>query len=318
MTASPRSVQFVGGHEGKVLKAYRDPTGTITIGYGATWNSAFFREWWMARKGHKLRMGDRITEAEALEVLKLLLENEYMPPVQRKFAGQAVNVIEAGTSFTYNAGNGALSWQWAQNIAKGNLKEGTRLWRVTATTSKGQKLPGLVRRRGEEADIAEHNKWPSWMSGTTFNQVPQSHLDKDDILQGQRWLVKLGYEPGEPDGIVGPRTQNATRRYQTDHGQLIVDGVMGRATLNALQRSIEAKEKMIKTAGVGAGTAGAGAVESGSGVGDSVQLPDTLPVQDFGWVGDVLLWGGLFVGILVLVYFAWRYRDELNTLVRKL
>lgn len=321
--ASDKIIRFIGGHEGKVLKAYRDPVHIITIGYGFTWASSVFREWWMANRGHKLRMGDTMTEVEALHVLELLVAKEYGPPVDKKFAGRKAQVKDPAKSMVFNCGPGALSWSWANFIAQGKVKEGIARWRTTGTTAKGKKLPGLVRRRNEEADIAEFNRWPSWLGAVDTTAI-ETHTDTLDIAQAQRWLEELGYSPGPADGIMGIRTTKAARRFQQDHGQLKVDGIIGPATLSALQRSIDLKKKAGGvTAGAGGAVAG-GAAENATGAGEAVDVPvdvvpgDGISEGHFGWIGDVLIWGGIAFFIVALVWLAWRYKDEINAVLRRL
>jgi hypothetical protein len=209
---------------------------------------------------------------------------------------------------------GALEWSWATLIANNQLVEGIKRWRTTGTTAKGKKLPGLARRRNEEADIAATGRWPAWVKPLSKLDVgPETHVANVDYAQAQRWLEELGYSPGGVDGVPGQRTKAAAARFQSDHGQLVVDGIIGPATLSALQRAIELKRKGVGTA-VGTGTvATGGVVENATGTGDAV----TTPVGTLDWLGDVLLWGGLAVGIAILVWFAWRYRDEINNVLRK-
>ena len=45
----------------------------------------------------------------------------------------------------------------------------------------------------------------------------------DLVFQVQRKLAKAGYDPGPPDGVLGPRTETAIRRFQQQEG-LEVDG----------------------------------------------------------------------------------------------
>lgn len=311
MAASRRITLFIGGHEGKVLSWYLDPTGTPTIGYGATWASAVFRAWFMQHFGRKMKRGDTLTESQAVEILAAMIEEEYMPPVVAKFRGRVIHVIEAGTSFVLNAGAGALKWKWAQAVVAGNIKEAARLWRTTATTSKGQRLPGLVRRRDEEATIAEFDRWPEWLSAEAAKPVteaPSTRLTLEDLRQGQQWLINLGYYDAVADGIMGPRTEAAVRSFQQDHGTLKVDGIMGRATLNALQRAVDLKSGLGKTAGGTGGAVVIGTGDSATGTTDAI-----IP-----WLSDALLWGGLALGLVVAVVIAWRYRDEINAILRKL
>ncbi|WP_108398800.1 glycoside hydrolase family protein [Devosia submarina] len=309
-----RIVRFIGGHEGFVSTMYLDPTGTPTIGYGFTWGSRVFREWWTAKYGRKMRKGDTIGQNEAYEVLLKVLDAEYLPPVEAKMPTAPINVKEPALSVVFNAGAGALAWKWAAACARGDYKGAANLWRNTATTSKGKRLPGLVRRRNEEADIAAFDKWPTWMGTAVADVPPETHVDEVDVKQAQLWLNDLGYQLGRADGIPGPRTVLAARRFQQDHGTLKVDGIIGPATLAALQRAIDLKRKAAQVAAGGTVTAGAGAAEGATGAADHVPTP----VGDAGWLGDLLLWGGLAILVLGLAYLAWRYRDELTAALRKL
>ncbi len=309
-------VPFIGGHEGKVLKAYKDPVHVITIGYGFTWASKVFRAWYALNRGPgKLKMGDTMTAKEAYDVLLLLIKEEYLPPVLVKFAGKRDTITAPACSMTFNCGTGALKWEWANLIAANQLKAGVARWRTTGTTAKGKKLPGLVRRRNEEADVAATGKWPDWVKPiATTTEAPETHTAQQDVAQAQKWLEILGYSPGPADGVPGNRTNAAVARFQSDHGQLEVDGIIGPATLSALQRAIDLRNK---GAAAGAGTGGAvvvGAGEAGTGAGDAV----TTPVGDLGWIGDVLIWGGLALGAAVLIYLVWRYKDEVNNVLRRL
>lgn len=315
--AETRTIQFIGGHEGKVLTWYLDPTHTPTIGYGATWASAVFRDWFLKTFGRKMRKGDTITETQALEVLKLMVETEYEPPVKAAMPNAKPQVKAASTSMVYNAGPGSLSWKWAKAFARGDIQEGARLLRTTATTSKGKKLPGLVRRRNEEADIAALNKWPAWLG--TINpsptEAPASYISLEDRKQAQLWLKKLGYYKGAIDGIAGGLTIDAARRFQRDHGTLKVDGIIGKATLSALQRASDLQSKGIQWGTGGAGTIGTGIAEGATGASDAVTPATGI---DTSWLEPLLIWGGVAILIVGAVYLAWRYQDEINTLVRRL
>lgn len=307
-----RIVAFIGGHEGFVSTWYLDPAGVPTIGYGFTWRSRVFREWWLAKYGRKMQRGDTMTRSEAHQVLLQLLATEYLPPVELALAGTVLRIREAATSAVYNLGAGALDWKWAKAIVAGNLALGADLWRKMGTTASGRKLPGLVRRRNEEADIAEFDRWPEWVKDD--NVAPETHVADVDIKQAQLWLEALGYPLGRADGIAGPRTVQGVRAFQADHGTLRVDGVIGPATLSALQRAIDLKKKAAVVAGSGAATSGAGVAENATGAGDGVPTP----AGDAGWVGDVLLWGGIAFVAVGLCWLAWRYRDELTAALRKL
>lgn len=47
--------------------------------------------------------------------------------------------------------------------------------------------------------------------------------NKSAVARVQAGLLKLGYDPGPADGVMGPKTESAIRAYQRDH-RLLVDG----------------------------------------------------------------------------------------------
>jgi len=63
--------------EGRVLKAYLDLGGLVTTGAGFTNRSAVFKAYWLATRGHALRLGDTITMAEIMTLLPKVANEEY-------------------------------------------------------------------------------------------------------------------------------------------------------------------------------------------------------------------------------------------------
>ena len=59
-------------------------------------------------------------------------------------------------------------------------------------------------------------------------------LSKEDIMQIQNTLNLLGYDTGTPDGMAGPKTREATRKFQSDIG-FIADGYVGYELFQQLQ-----------------------------------------------------------------------------------
>jgi hypothetical protein len=55
------------------------------------------------------------------------------------------------------------------------------------------------------------------------------------VRELQRRLNRLGYESGPVDGLFGPITERATRRFQARHG-LRIDGIVGQRTLRKLRQ----------------------------------------------------------------------------------
>jgi peptidoglycan hydrolase-like protein with peptidoglycan-binding domain len=66
--------------------------------------------------------------------------------------------------------------------------------------------------------------------------IAQSGSEVEEL---QRLLAKLGFAPGNVDGVLGPRTADAVRKFQKENG-LTADGLVGPATWNALQRAAAA------------------------------------------------------------------------------
>ena len=61
-------------------------------------------------------------------------------------------------------------------------------------------------------------------SATTANNL---------FLKAQKRLIQLGYDPGTPDGLYGPKTKKAITQYQKDIG-LLQTGELNQATISSL------------------------------------------------------------------------------------
>jgi len=62
-------------------------------------------------------------------------------------------------------------------------------------------------------------------------------LRGEDVKELQSRLESLGYNVGPIDGIFGPLTERAVRKFQKDNG-LVVDGIVGQETFAALERLV--------------------------------------------------------------------------------
>lgn len=156
MQLSRAGAAFIKLHEGFRSRAYLDPVGVLTIGIGFTWQSSSFREWWGRWKSTPFTRESTMTERDAYDALQYLVAREYGKAVN-EFLGKRVpqHVYDAMVSAVFNLGPGALKWKWAAAAKRGDYKESARLLRRTGTTAKGKTLPGLVRRRKEEALLLE-------------------------------------------------------------------------------------------------------------------------------------------------------------------
>lgn len=137
MQTSPKGVQFISSFEGCRLKAYQDPTGTWTIGYGHTAG---------------VKPGQTITMQQALLYLAQDLANkEKYVNKYHQIYHFTQDQFDALVSFTYNCGQGNL---------KKLLNDGNKPLELvkfdlptTCTKSKGKELKGLIRRRKAEAEL---------------------------------------------------------------------------------------------------------------------------------------------------------------------
>lgn len=143
MRTSKRGIDMIKKYEGLRLKAYQCPAGVWTIGYGHT---------------NGVNKGDVTNEIGATEMLK-----EDLAWAERAVSATGAdltqNQFDALVSLTFNIGSGNFKKNW-HDLIKADPNDG-RLYDkfmkyVNARDPKtGQmvQLPGLVRRRKEEADL---------------------------------------------------------------------------------------------------------------------------------------------------------------------
>jgi hypothetical protein len=126
--------------------------------------------------------------------------------------------------------------------------------------------------------------------------MPSWRLGADDFNQAVEWLVQLGYlarsSRSDKDLIA-----SATRRFQEAHPQLDNDGILGRATLDQLQRVSTSKPNPPREPQPQVPARYAGAAD----------LATLTPGY-----GDWILYGSVAVLVVGGIWLAWRYRDELS------
>lgn len=142
LTVSAAAVLSVAHFEGFSGKAYRDPVGIPTIGYGETKNVVMGQT--ITREAATKLLGERVDE-HAAGMAKCI----HVPISQDEF--------DAYASFTYNLGVGGFC---RSSVAK-KLNAGDYLGACTELLkyvyAKGQVLPGLVRRRKEEFELCSRS-----------------------------------------------------------------------------------------------------------------------------------------------------------------
>jgi lysozyme len=130
--------------EGYYDKAYRDPVGIPTIGYGTI----------MYPNGAKVKMGEKCSKKEAEHWLMFEIE-EIIPRIEKLIKVEVTNnQFCALVSFCYNLGTGALG----KSTLLKKLNRGDELGEVGLEFKKwinagGRPLQGLIRRREAERKL---------------------------------------------------------------------------------------------------------------------------------------------------------------------
>lgn len=138
MKTSDKGIELIKRHEELRLKAYKCPAGVWTIGYGSTGG---------------VRPGDVITEAQAEVKLR-----EDLRTAEREVGRHKLNInqnqFDALVSFTFNVGSGnfrssTLLKRIKENPNHPDIENQFGRWIYAG----GKRLPGLVKRRKEEANL---------------------------------------------------------------------------------------------------------------------------------------------------------------------
>jgi lysozyme len=137
---SPAGLALIKQFEGLVLKAYKDPVGILTIGYGST--------------GAHVKPGMVITEAQADELL-LKDVTRFEDAVRRLCPNTTQGQFDALTSFAFNLGEGALENSTLRNRHNDGdyAAAAEEFGRWIYAGKPARALPGLVKRRAAEARL---------------------------------------------------------------------------------------------------------------------------------------------------------------------
>lgn len=136
MKTSKNGIALITSSEGLRLKAYKDATGTLTIGYGHT-NDVYF--------------GQVITEDQALAYLASDLV--HVENAINKYGFKLnQNQFDALVDLLFNTGTGVLSN--FVTLLKNNPNDPAVTDKISKYVySKGVKLQGLVTRRAKEVEL---------------------------------------------------------------------------------------------------------------------------------------------------------------------
>lgn len=296
LRSSKRGRRFISGHEGNPLTAYLDPVGVPTIGHGFTMRSPAVKRA-LAKIGiTKLVPGKtKITAAQSDAIFEEVLGVEFEPAVRSALPKSKIthqHMFDAMLSATYNLGPRFMGWKWKSLWIGEGVPAAASYWASHYNTAGDKKLPGLVRRRKEEADLFQYGRYAGVPEGAPreVTDVPPTTPEGDPVVRdAQKKLNKVGL-PVEVDGWMGPKTRAAILAYQRMHPHLVDDGILGPATAAQLQRDVAAVKKTVQ--GVGSLVAGSGVLSAVAG----------LP---WAWIAGA-------VAIGAVAYFAWTQRDVIQ------
>ena len=139
MKTGIRGLGLIKKYEGCKLTAYLCPAGLVTIGYGNT----FYKN------GSKIKLGDKITQQQAEELLMDLLP-QFEAIVNKNIKIDLTQYqFDALVSFAWNCGKSETLFRLVNSKSK-DLKQ---WWETHYTTGGGKVLQGLVNRRKAEAQL---------------------------------------------------------------------------------------------------------------------------------------------------------------------
>jgi lysozyme len=139
-----KGIAIIRKYEGLKLRAYICPSGLPTIGYGAT----FYMN------GSRVQIGDVITIDHADKLLHFQVKL-FAEEVRRTIKSNINdNQLGALVSFCFNVGGAAFSKSTLARKVNANPNDSTiRNEFMRWTRGGGKVLPGLVKRREEEANL---------------------------------------------------------------------------------------------------------------------------------------------------------------------
>lgn len=284
MQTSAQGVADLELHEGVVLKAYRDAVGVWTIGAGLTRHSGVIEP----------KPGMTITAPASARLTQQALERNYEPRVRKAMPSANQHEFDGAVSFDWNTGAiHKASWvkAWAA-VNWSKVRSGLAAW----TKGGGRVLPGLSRRREAEYQLIRYGKYASQaavMLKEPFLSANAARitlaLSEAQIEQVRDGLFALNYDAGPVEGKI---YQYAVKDFQRDY-DLTVDGIIGRATLSTLQRTIDARGKAKIAAPAVVTTAGV----SGTDLTDQI--------ADLPYIAEAMLAGA----VIYALWQAYRYRD---------
>lgn len=239
MKTSKNGLDLIKKYEGCRLKAYLDPVGIPTIGYGHT---------------SGVKIGQSITQAQAEAYLQKDVEkSEKAVDKYSSTYHWTQSQFDALVSFTYNCGSGNLDKLTQKGTRSITTISEKILTYVKAGT--GKALPGLVKRRKEEKALFDTHSMPSSPPKWDAEAVKslQEALNADGVRDKNGKCLKV-------DGTKGSMTDSAVEKvllkaglFDTSRGrygvgstgqvvkwlQMRLNTVIGNAIIELLETPLE-------------------------------------------------------------------------------
>jgi len=190
-----------------IIYAYRDVTGTATIGYGSTFID-----------GRRVTLNDQITKKRAEELLMDELEFTFVPSIRRNVSSIVTqSMFDACVSLAYNLGStGFAKSSVASSLNSTRYEEAANNFNQYVF-SKGERLTGLVRRRDAEKRLFLQDGIPGEDPPT--NDAPVGEENEDGTVS---------------DGGAGSETQ---RGFSDPNGKYPTKDYLNEQDVNRLARA---------------------------------------------------------------------------------
>ena len=149
--------------------------------------------------------------------------------------------VEAYAWFTIAAAAGDVEARdqmekFARRMTPQQLRDARGLaTKLTETMSRGS-APAAGKSSPSPANVSAQAGGPA-----SEHPPPPQPADKATVAEIQRYLIRLHYDPGTADGVVGDKTTEAIRQYQIDR-RLKVDGEPSKNLLYRLKAEVEKKK----------------------------------------------------------------------------
>lgn len=247
-------VNLIKQFEGCHLEAYPDPLSggkPYTVGWGST----------RKKDGSSFYLGERITQAQADDLLMWQLEQSYLPPLERIPGWSTFNDNQRGAllSFAYNLGAhfyGSSGFETISRVLReqrwDQIESAFLLYRNPGSSVEA----GLKRRRLAEANLfltpagqsvdqsvsdsagsSGGSTAPSnYRLGDRLLYLTEPYFQGGDVEALQQALKRVGAGV-VIDGVFGPATKLAVERFQSAN-RLVADGVVGAQTVALLSQRV--------------------------------------------------------------------------------